>query len=144
MAQWQRICLPTRKTQETLVWSLGWEDPQEEEMATHSSILAWKVPWTESLQATVHDVAKSQIQLSDWACTCSKYVRVKKKATLRRSQDLPEHHPPGTLRSNPLGSSQLSSPFTGCWWGGKSSCVRPVWQLTLFSQDRTVFFRIVF
>ena len=33
--------------QETQVWSLGWEDPLEEEMATHSSILAWKIPWTE-------------------------------------------------------------------------------------------------
>ena len=29
------------------VWSLGWEDPLEKEMATHSSILAWKIPWTE-------------------------------------------------------------------------------------------------
>ena len=33
--------------QETPVRSLGWEDPLEEEMATHSSILAWKIPWTE-------------------------------------------------------------------------------------------------
>ena len=32
--------------QETQVQSLGWEDPLEEEMATHSSILAWKFPWT--------------------------------------------------------------------------------------------------
>ena len=32
---------------ETKVWSLGQEDPLEEEMATHSSILAWKIPWTE-------------------------------------------------------------------------------------------------
>ena len=32
---------------ETLVWSLGWEDPLEENMATHSSILAWRIPWTE-------------------------------------------------------------------------------------------------
>ena len=37
--------LPTM--QETWVPSLGWEDPLEEEMATHSSILAWKFPWTE-------------------------------------------------------------------------------------------------
>ena len=29
------------------VWSLGWESPLEEEMATHSSILSWKIPWTE-------------------------------------------------------------------------------------------------
>ena len=33
--------------QETLVLSLGGEDPLEKEMATHSSILAWKIPWTE-------------------------------------------------------------------------------------------------
>ena len=33
--------------QETCVWSLGWEDPLEKEMATHSSILAWKIPWME-------------------------------------------------------------------------------------------------
>ena len=31
---------------ETRVRSLGWEDPLEKEMATHSSILAWKIPWT--------------------------------------------------------------------------------------------------
>ena len=33
--------------QETWVRFLGWEDPLEKEMATHSSILAWKIPWTE-------------------------------------------------------------------------------------------------
>ena len=33
--------------QETRVQSLGWEDPLEKEMATHSNILAWKIPWTE-------------------------------------------------------------------------------------------------
>ena len=32
---------------ETRVQSIGWEDPLEKEMATHSSILAWKIPWTE-------------------------------------------------------------------------------------------------
>ena len=35
--------------QETQVQSLGWEAPLEEEKATHSSILAWKIPWTEEL-----------------------------------------------------------------------------------------------
>ena len=39
VTQWKRTCLPM---QETWVRSLGWENPQEEEMATHSSILAWK------------------------------------------------------------------------------------------------------
>ena len=33
--------------QDTHVWSLCGEDPLEEEMATHSSILAWEIPWTE-------------------------------------------------------------------------------------------------
>ena len=33
--------------QETQVLFLGWQDPQEKEMATHSSILAWEIPWTE-------------------------------------------------------------------------------------------------
>ena len=33
--------------QETRVWFLGWEDPLKKEMATHSSILAWRIPWTE-------------------------------------------------------------------------------------------------
>ena len=40
---------------ETWVRSLGWEDPLEKEMATHSSILAWRIPWTEEpggLQST--------------------------------------------------------------------------------------------
>ena len=33
--------------QETQVQSLGWENPMEEEMAAHSNILAWEIPWTE-------------------------------------------------------------------------------------------------
>ena len=37
----------TPAIQETWVRSLGWEDPLEKEMATHSSILAWRIPWTE-------------------------------------------------------------------------------------------------
>ena len=36
-----------QETQEMLVWTLGQKRPLEEEMATHSSILAWKIPWTE-------------------------------------------------------------------------------------------------
>ena len=45
---------------ETWVQSLGWEDPLEKGTATHSSILAWRIPWT------VHGVTKSQTQLSDF------------------------------------------------------------------------------
>ena len=44
VTQWSRIHLPM---QETWVQSLDQEDPLEEEMATHSSNLAWRIPWTE-------------------------------------------------------------------------------------------------
>jgi len=40
-------CLPMQETQETRVRFLGQEDPMEEGMETHSSILAWRIPWTE-------------------------------------------------------------------------------------------------
>ena len=43
---------------------LGWEDALEEDMATHSSTLAWEIPGG-AWWATVHEVAKSQTQLSD-------------------------------------------------------------------------------
>ena len=46
--------------QKTWNQSLGWEDPLKQEMATHSSILDWRIPWTEEpVWATVHGVAKS-------------------------------------------------------------------------------------
>ena len=67
----ERICLPVQETQETLVQSLGPEDPLEEEMATHSSIHAWEIPWTEEpWWAILHRVTKSQIWLISWAHTC--------------------------------------------------------------------------
>ena len=47
VAQWLRSPLPMQETQETRVRSLGWEDPLEKETATHSGILAWRIPWIE-------------------------------------------------------------------------------------------------
>ena len=47
VAQRQRICLPMQEAQEMQVRSLGQEDPLGKEMAIHSSILAWRIPWTE-------------------------------------------------------------------------------------------------
>ena len=53
---------------ETQVRSLGWEDPLENEMAIHSSILGWKIPWMEEPGRlhTVHVVTKSQTRLRDF------------------------------------------------------------------------------
>ena len=51
---------------ETWVRSLDWEDPLEEGIATHSSILAWRIPLDRGAwRATVHGVAESQIRLRD-------------------------------------------------------------------------------
>ena len=51
---------------ETWVRSLGQEDPLEEDIATHSSILAWRIPMDRGAwQATVHGVVKSRTRLSD-------------------------------------------------------------------------------
>ena len=54
--------LPT--VRETQVQSLGWEDLLEKEMATHSSILAWEIPWTEE-PGRLQSTQKSQARLSD-------------------------------------------------------------------------------
>ena len=59
-----------QETQETWVQSLGWEDPLEKEMATHTSILAWEIPQTEvsgglqsmGWQRVGHDLATKQQQ----------------------------------------------------------------------------------
>ena len=56
--------------QETRVQSLGWQDPLENEMATHSGILAWEIPWTEEpdilqslgSQRVGHDLTTKQQQ----------------------------------------------------------------------------------
>ena len=68
--------LPTMR--ETRVQSLGQENLLEKEMATHSSVVAWKIPWTEeagySLQSTVHGFARSQTQLRDFTLLISSYA----------------------------------------------------------------------
>ena len=51
--------------QVTRVQSLGLEYPLEKEMATHSSIFAWRIPWAEESGGLQSEVAKSQTRLSD-------------------------------------------------------------------------------
>ena len=72
--------LPT--TWETRVQSLGWEDTLEKEMATHSSVLAWKIPWTEEpgrLQSTVlqrvgHDWVTSLSLFTKTSCSICLFI----------------------------------------------------------------------
>ena len=50
----------------TWVWSIGWEDPLEKEMATHTSILAWKIPWMEE-PGGLQSMGVQRVD-KDWAC----------------------------------------------------------------------------
>ena len=69
-----RICLPMQELHETWLWSLGKEDLLEEEMATHSRVLAWTNPWTEEPGGL--QFMKSQRVGHDWATehTCTHYA----------------------------------------------------------------------
>ena len=64
MAQQLKNLPAMEETQGTQVPSLGQEDPLEEEVATHSSILAWRIPWTEEPGGLVYSTEKSWTQLS--------------------------------------------------------------------------------
>ena len=66
-------CLPAMW--ETRVRSLGWEDPLEKEMATHSGTLAWKIPWTEEPGRLQSMGSQSQTRLSKFTM----YMYTKKK-----------------------------------------------------------------
>ena len=57
------ISLPMQEIQ---VWSLGWEDPLEKEVATHSNILAWKIPWIEEA-GRLQPMGSKRVR-HDWAC----------------------------------------------------------------------------
>ena len=51
------------------VRSLGWEDLLEEDVANHSSILAWKIPWTEETGRGLQPIGSQRVRLSMQACT---------------------------------------------------------------------------
>ena len=54
--------------QEMLVQSLGGEDPLEKEMATHSSILVWEIPWTEEKSLSIHSKELDMTEVTEHAC----------------------------------------------------------------------------
>ena len=67
-----------QEKEETWLQSLGQQDPLEEEMATHSSIPAWKIPWTEErdwLQTMVLQRVRC-----DWACTSTQWLSMHEHA----------------------------------------------------------------
>jgi len=79
VAQWQGIHLPMQETQ---VQSLSWDEPLKKEMATNSSILAWKIQWTEEpgeLQSM--GLQEGQIQLSDLTTTMRKTIFILMEVT---------------------------------------------------------------
>ena len=67
MAQWVNSPSTMQEIWETRIWSLGQKDPLEEEMATHSCILAWKILWTEEPGSLRSKGWESQTRLSDCA-----------------------------------------------------------------------------
>ena len=67
VAQGLRIYLSMQEMQETQLWSLGQEDPLEEGMATHPSILAWRSPWTEE-PGGIQSMGSKRVR-HDWAHT---------------------------------------------------------------------------
>ena len=78
---WWETCLPKQETSETWVQSLGWQDPLEEGMATHSGILAWRAPWTEEpggLQSM-----ESQRVGHDWRNLAHRHSRTGDSSLLR-------------------------------------------------------------
>ena len=65
VVQWEIICLPMQVTHESQVQFLGWEDLLEKKLATHSSILAWRIPWKGILAGYSPWVPKSWTQFSN-------------------------------------------------------------------------------
>ena len=64
--------------QDTWVWSLGWEDPLEEDMATHSSILAWRIPMGRGSWRAVENSERWEFQ-TIWTASWETCIQVKKQ-----------------------------------------------------------------
>ena len=126
---WASLVAQTAKNspamQETWVQSLGWEDPLEEGMATHSSI-TWRVPMDRGAWwATVRGVTKSWTQLSDfpfflsflWFCSCE-LCSGKEPACQTRLGFIPGlGRSPGGRHCNPCQYSCLENPTDReAWW----------------------------
>ena len=128
-------CLPTMwKTQ---VWSLGQEDPLENEMATHSSTLAWKIPWTEK-PGRLQSMGSQKVR-HDWAT--SLLHRNGETDSGRAQTEHCVHQDPGERSSDPTETSPrlarecpgVTGGGVGQWWPaagwGALSVAVPAWDL---------------
>ena len=91
-----------------LVRSLGREHPLEEEMATHSSVLAWRIPWTEEPGGLQSVGSQSRTQLSDFTFTFHFHALEKEMATHSSvlAWRIPGTEEPGGLQSMRVAQSQ--------------------------------------
>ena len=99
--------------QDTGVWSLDWEDPLDQGIATHPSILAWRIPWTE--EAGRPQSMGSQRVGHDWGANTHNDVEQKHKAGKWQRRHLPEER----------GEAIWPQQCRDMRWGWKDSCTRP-------------------
>ena len=109
------------------VWSLGWEDPLEEGMATHSGILAGKIPWTEEPER-LQSIALHRVEhnWSDWAHTHRGWCRRHRSMGFRRHSELV--HPASCLLQGHTqmlwpawtqacsSVNQMTNAYSSPWW----------------------------
>ena len=117
--QWSRICLPMQEMQ---VWSLGQEDSLEKEMATHSSILAWRIPWTEE-PGGLQSMGSQRVR-HDWTTNTHTHTH---RHTHTHTHTLWSRNPtPGYLfkRNDNLSRAEVAQKTCiglPCWLGGEES-----------------------
>ena len=84
-------CLPVMR--KIWVWSMGQEDPLEEEMATHSSILAWKIPWMEK-PGRLQSMGTQRVR-HNWTTSLLKYQMLNKYLANEWIKTIPEEYRKG-------------------------------------------------
>ena len=98
--------------QETQVWSLGWKDPLGKEMSTHSSILAWKIPWTEQ-PGELHSKGSQRVG-HDWATEHARLISYTVWKIFVKWELVEIYHNPMPCYSYYLKNNTLSICFLVC------------------------------
>jgi len=114
---WARTLLPM---QETWVWFLAWEDPLEEGMTTHSSILAWRIPWTEEAGWWGHKELDKSQRLSTHVDKDNTRLL---KGLVPRIMHAGWLNPPTSSWGKSAGSPSLECPWTSQQSGHLAPCV---------------------